>query len=96
VITLNSSDDEVVVRVSGEVDHFTAPALERDLAAALDGAARVRVDVAALEFIDAAGLRVLAALADRTELTVVGARPPFVRLAELLGLDGHLATDALD
>ena len=49
-----------VVSVTGEVDSFTAPALEQELEWVLgDGASNAVVDLAGVGFIDSTGLRVL-------------------------------------
>ena len=56
--------EPVVVTVRGEVDLATAPELESCVSRALEGApSAVILDLAALNFIDSSGLRVLVTLA---------------------------------
>lgn len=56
----SKSDERVVVRVRGEVDLYTAPALERRLNELIDdGAREIALDLGELEFMDTTGLCVL-------------------------------------
>ncbi len=56
----DESDDRVI-RVGGELDLATVPALAEELEAAIDGpSSRVVVDMSELEFIDSTGIAVLA------------------------------------
>jgi anti-sigma B factor antagonist len=52
-------DGTRTLSVIGDLDLGTAPVVERELHALSDAHAHIRVDVSALEFIDAAGLRTL-------------------------------------
>ena len=54
---LNAS--ELTVALTGRLDTTTAPELEKELKASLDGVTALIVDMAALEYISSAGLRVL-------------------------------------
>lgn len=84
-----------VVRLEGELDMVTAPALEDVLGDAVDGVA-LTIDLRALEFMDCAGLQVLLAASERARnagrrLEVIpGAGAP-ARLLRLCELDGALA-----
>jgi anti-sigma B factor antagonist len=85
--------DPVVVSVIGEVDLATAPLLEAELSAALatPGATGVRVDLAGVEFMDSAGLRVLVAALRTAEdsgrtLTVSAPHDRVRRIIEITGL----------
>ena len=55
--TTNAS--ELTVAVAGRLDTTTAPELEKELKASLDGVSALTIDMAALEYISSAGLRVL-------------------------------------
>ena len=55
--TTNAS--ELTVAVAGRLDTTTAPELEKKLKASLDGVTALIIDMAALEYISSAGLRVL-------------------------------------
>ena len=82
-----------VVSVTGEVDSYTAPALERELEWVLgDGARNAVVDLAGVGFIDSTGLRVLLkALPGFTKrggkLVVVSDDRRVLRTFEITGLD---------
>ena len=55
--TLNAS--ALTVALTGRLDTTTAPELEKELKASLDGITELTFDLAALEYISSAGLRVL-------------------------------------
>ncbi len=50
---------ELTVALSGRLDTTTAPELEAELKESLDGVTALNIDMAALEYISSAGLRVL-------------------------------------
>jgi anti-sigma B factor antagonist len=82
-----------VVSVTGEVDSFTAPALEQELEWVLgDGASNAVVDLAGVGFIDSTGLRVLLKALPRFEqrggrLVLVSDDRRVLRTLEITGLD---------
>ena len=82
-----------VVSVTGEVDSYTAPALERELEWVLgDGARNAVVDLAGVGFIDSTGLRVLLKALPRFtkrggKLVVVTDDRRVLRTFEITGLD---------
>jgi anti-sigma B factor antagonist len=85
-------DATILVKVSGEVDLSTAPALAQELRHALQGDRRVVVDLEKVEFLDCAGLRVLlsaAALHDpaRPRMSVTPGPRQVQKLYELTGAD---------
>ena len=47
------------VKLSGRLDTTTAPELEKELKTSLDGVSALTIDMAGLEYISSAGLRVL-------------------------------------
>ena len=55
--TMNGT--ELVIALEGRLDTTTAPELEKELKASLDGITELTFDLAALEYISSAGLRVL-------------------------------------
>ena len=55
--TRNAS--ELTVALTGRLDTTTAPVLEKELKASLDGVTSLVIDMTALEYISSAGLRVL-------------------------------------
>ena len=50
---------ELTVTLTGRLDTTTAPELENELKASLDGVTALTIDMAELEYISSAGLRVL-------------------------------------
>lgn len=90
-----SGPDGICVAVAGEVDVDTAPRLRRALAAALDEAAQVELDLGAVTFLDSAGLSVLIATHQRAEAGGATFRlrrvpQPVQRLLAVTGLDSLL------
>ena len=80
------SGGTLTICVEGEIDLATAPLLETALAG-VDGD-RVEVNLSAMTFLDAAGLRVLERAHTRLgpHMRITGARPLVRRMAELLDL----------
>ncbi|MFI9383422.1 STAS domain-containing protein [Kutzneria sp. NPDC052558] len=89
------TEDIAVVRVDGEIDMVTAPALESQVAALLREKPRVLViDLTDVRFFSSAGLAVLALAHresdDTTELRVVADDQAVLRPMELTGLTEDL------
>ena len=82
-----ATDDGVTIRVEGEVDFASAPLLHAAFAG-VDGHT-VEVDLSAMTFCDAAGLRVLDQAHARlgARMRVTGAGPILCRLADILAMD---------
>ena len=58
-ITKNINETELTVALTGRLDTTTAPELEKELKASLDGVTALIIDMTALDYISSAGLRVL-------------------------------------
>ena len=58
-IEKKSNGTELIVALTGRLDTTTAPELEKELKENLDGVTALVIDMAALEYISSAGLRVL-------------------------------------
>ncbi|MBO4862191.1 MAG: STAS domain-containing protein [Firmicutes bacterium] len=60
-MTINKTleDGTLTVALEGRLDTFTAPDLENELDSSLEGVKEVVLDLAGLEYISSAGLRVL-------------------------------------
>ena len=88
--------DAYVVAARGEVDVAAAEGLQQALATARDrGAQRLIVDLAAVTFLDSAGLGVLVRCARQLrmnggELVAVTDDPRILRVFEITGLDGFV------
>lgn len=97
--TLDLTDDvlrgAVVVQARGEVDLCSAPALEHHLSAVLTGQPHaIVVDLAAVTFLDCAGLRVLVAARRRAasrglRLALAAPHAAVARLLRITALDRH-------
>lgn len=96
VVVERPADDVAVVRVAGEVDMVTAPALENQVVSLVGERPRLLViDLTEVRFFSSAGLAVLA-LAHReadegTQLRVVANDPAVLRPLELTGLTEDLS-----
>ena len=58
-IEKNTNETELTVVLTGRLDTTTAPELEKELKASLDGVTTLVIDMTALDYISSAGLRVL-------------------------------------
>ncbi len=58
-IEKKTNGSELTVALTGRLDTTTAPELEKELKENLDGVTALVIDMAALEYISSAGLRVL-------------------------------------
>jgi len=86
--------DRMLVAITGELDLTTAPELEETLQGAIPYSL-LELDLAALDFIDSSGLRLLLSERDRAgrsgaELRVIGARGAVARVFAISGLDAEL------
>jgi anti-sigma B factor antagonist len=92
-MSVESADQQAVVRVTGEIDMETSPAFKaRLLELAQDGVQRITVDMSETEFIDSTGLHALVVAVKelRThggDLVVRSPSKSAARLLELTGLD---------
>lgn len=95
LVQVRRQPGRVVVSVAGEIDLLTAPQLHRQLAGPVAAGDPVIADLDQVGFIDASGLRVLAAAARQARsrggsLHVVSARRQVWRLFAITGLDRHI------
>jgi anti-sigma B factor antagonist len=93
-IVQDRTEEGWLIRVDGDVDLASAPALEDALEKA--GEDPVRVDLSGVTFMDSSGLRVLLAASKRAKerghhLTLASPAGPVRRLLEITGLDKELA-----
>lgn len=86
-------DDAGVVRLSGEVDMYTAPQLKQSLLGLIDGgAAKVVIDLSSVTFIDSTALGVLIGGVRRLHaaggaMALVVTTRPVERVLSITGLD---------
>jgi anti-sigma B factor antagonist len=85
----------VTVIATGEIDLYTAPKLQADLAVIIDGvgpAARVVIDMSGVEFCDSTGMNVLLSCLRQVrerggELELAAPRPAVKKILQVTGLD---------
>ena len=91
VFLVRADADSGMVRLFGELDIASAPALLREATERLQSHRSIGVDIGSLMFIDAAGLGALVTLRNRCvasglRLDVAGASPSMARVFGLAGL----------
>ena len=92
-------DGSTMVTVAGEIDLASSTRLNRELDTVLDGRPqRLRIDLAAVPFMDTTGVAVLLkarrrAIEQGCRFSVASASPALTRLFEITGLAGLLADD---
>ena len=96
-IEKNTNETELTVSLTGRLDTTTAPELEKELKASLDGVSALTIDMAALEYISSAGLRVLLS-AQKTmnrqgEMKVVHVGETIMEIFEVTGFSDILTIE---
>ena len=89
---LNGKD--LAVAIEGRLDTITAPELEAELKASLDGVEKLTLDFSALEYISSAGLRVLLSTQKRMNtqgsMTVTNVNATIMEIFEVTGFNDIL------
>ena len=96
-IEKNTNETELTVVLTGRLDTTTAPELEKELKVSLDGVSALTIDMAALEYISSAGLRVLLS-AQKTmnkqgEMKVVHVSDTIMEIFEVTGFSDILTIE---
>jgi len=96
-ITKNTNASELTVSLTGRLDTTTAPELEKELKASLDGVTTLVIDMTALDYISSAGLRVLLS-AQKTmnkqgEMKVVHVGDTIMEIFEVTGFSDILTIE---
>ena len=93
--TTNAS--ELTVALAGRLDTTTAPELEKELKASLDGMTALSIDMAGLEYISSAGLRVLLSaqkiMNKQGEMTVIHVNETIMEIFEVTGFSDILTIE---
>ena len=88
-ITMNKDGSALTVAPEGRLDTATAPQLESELRAALDGVTALSMDLAKLDYVSSAGLRVLLStqkLMNRQgKMTLRNVKPEIMEIFEVTG-----------
>jgi anti-anti-sigma factor len=99
-VVVRPEDACVRIGISGEIDLDNADTVEEQLAAAIPNeTTAVVLELASLEYLDSAGLRVLFALAARLEVLQISLRvqaPPGAPARRVLQLSGFEGVAALE
>ncbi|MFC5139297.1 STAS domain-containing protein [Actinomycetospora rhizophila] len=99
-VAVRSDGSDVRIRIGGEVDLENAGDVEDQLAAAIPNeTSAVTLELAELEYLDSAGLRVLFALAARLEVLQIELRvdvPPGSHTRRVLQLSGFESLASLE
>ena len=96
-IEKKTNETALTVALNGRLDTTTAPELEKELKASLDGVTALTIDMAALEYISSAGLRVLLS-AQKTmnkqgEMKVVHVNETIMEIFEVTGFSDILTVE---
>lgn len=99
-VATREARDRTVVTVGGEVDLATAPALDDELVAILEGGStRLVVDLSGVDFLDSSGLGVLVKALKRTRekdgtLDLVVTSERILKVFRITGLDAVIPIHA--
>ena len=96
-IEKNTNETGLTFVLTGRLDTTTAPELEKELKASLDGVTTLVIDMTALEYISSAGLRVLLS-AQKTmnkqgEMKVVHVGETIMEIFEVTGFSDILSIE---
>lgn len=95
-ITINEKNEGVLkISLEGRLDTITAPELEKVLGRELDGVQRLELDMANLEYISSAGLRVILGAQQELEdgVTVRHANDYILETFEMTGFSDFLSIE---
>ena len=88
-ITKNKDGGKLDIKVSGRLDTTTAPQLDEEIKASVDGVTELVFDLGELEYISSAGLRVLLAsqktMNKQGEMKVTAVSEPVMEIFEVTG-----------
>ncbi len=93
-ITTRSHGAEITVAIKGRLDSLTSPELESRLAGLLDGVTGLELDLAEVDYISSAGLRVLLGaqkkMSKQGKMVVNHIRPAVMEVFEMTGFSAIL------
>ena len=96
-IKKSTNENGLTVVLTGRLDTTTAPELEQELKASLDGVSALTIDMAALEYISSAGLRVLLSaqktMSKQGEMKVVHVGETIMEIFEVTGFSDILTIE---
>ncbi|MDO5476219.1 MAG: STAS domain-containing protein [Eubacteriales bacterium] len=96
-INKNVSGDKMTVLLEGRLDTVTAPDLQKELDASLDGINELVLDFEKVEYISSAGLRVLVAvhpiMAKRNGMKLIHVNDTIMKIFTVTGLSNLLVIE---
>ncbi len=96
-ITTNRNENELTIALEGRLNTLTAPDLDAKLDEVLDGVKKLVFDLAELEYISSAGLRVLVSaykvMQEQGEMVIRNAKHDIVDVFEVTGLEDLFELD---
>ena len=96
-ITKNAENTALTIALEGRLDTVTAPQLESELKASLDGVKALTMDLSKLEYISSAGLRVLLSaqkqMNKQGEMKVINAGETIMEIFEVTGFSDILTIE---
>ncbi len=96
-INKTENGNDLAVKVSGRLDTTTAPQLEEELKASMDGVTSLTFDFGELEYISSAGLRVLLAaqkiMNKQGSMKVSGVNETIMEIFEVTGFSEILTIE---
>jgi anti-sigma B factor antagonist len=99
VLTTETTGDRSVIAIKGELDAYTAPAVEEQISKLMSSGVRnIALDLAETGFLDSSGLRAILTAHRRLEneqgaLTLRTPSEPVTRLLEITGLTEHFRVE---
>jgi len=100
VLTTDVQGDRGVIAIKGELDAYTAPGVEEQIAKLIAAhVTEVVLDLSETGFLDSSGLRAILTAhrrlaTEQGRLTLRAPSEPVVRLLEITGLSDHFVTDS--
>ena len=96
-IIKNTNGEELTLNVVGRLDTTTAPELENELKASLDGVKALVLDLVDLDYISSAGLRVLLSaqkiMNAQGSMVIKNAKPEIMEVFEITGFTDILTIE---
>lgn len=96
-ITKNKDGEKLEIKVSGRLDTTTAPQLDEEVKSSIDGVTDLVFNLADLEYISSAGLRVLLAsqktMNKQGEMKVTAVSEPVMEIFEVTGFSEILTIE---
>ncbi len=96
-IQKTKNGSELIIAPEGRLDTMTAPELEAELKASLDGVTALTIDLTELEYLSSAGLRVLLSaqktMNNQGEMKVTGVNETIMEIFEVTGFSDILTIE---